>query len=157
MLKLSLSNVTSPIWKCWLHIKRNFIFWLHNLTKYSIISKHSLFSSSMQIHFVCNNLLLIFIYFFLFQTYKGTVILYINFYYVCTKQTFCQTQRESHFISVKSLKNVRINLGDARLKIKALAVAYFPVILMAEWHVIHFSEINAILYLYYFCSFSVSF
>mgnify|MGYP006964519941 CR=1 FL=1 len=28
--------------------------------------------------------------------------------------------RESHFISVKSLKNMRIDLGDARLKIKAL-------------------------------------
>lgn len=28
--------------------------------------------------------------------------------------------RESHFISVKSLKIMRINLGDARVKIKAL-------------------------------------
>lgn len=39
---------------------------------------------------------------------------------------------ENHFISVKSLKNMGINLGDARLKIKAQTVVYFPVILMGE-------------------------
>lgn len=63
--------------------------------------------------------MLILIYFFFFRLTREQLF-YISTFIMYVQNKPSVKHIENHFFSVKSLKNMGINLGDARLKIKAL-------------------------------------